>query len=140
MPGLGKGRHRHDAGRPRRPGRLPRPAEGRCTVRCSAGFTLTGSPVLPSASGSSPAGAEALVPEEAERLPVALTEEETLRVEHACAPGSVTEMELELLSFRAATQDWQLLVHLALTAAIPAPRIARLAGLDPQDFVQAVGD
>ncbi|WP_432020391.1 DUF6003 family protein [Streptomyces sp. 1222.5] len=87
-----------------------------------------------------PAGAAVLVPEEAERLPVPLGEEETLRVEHACAPRSVTDMESELLSFRDTTQDWQSLVHRALTAGIPAPRIAQLTGLDPLDIVQAVGD
>ncbi|MEU6770475.1 DUF6003 family protein [Streptomyces sp. NPDC046759] len=87
-----------------------------------------------------PAGAEVLVPEGAERLPVPLSEEETLRVEHACAPRSVTDMESELLGFRDTTQDWQALVHRPLTAGIPAPRIAQLTGLDPQDVVRAVGD
>ncbi|MBL1103901.1 hypothetical protein JK361_04655 [Streptomyces sp. 5-8] len=87
-----------------------------------------------------PATAEVLIPEDAERLPVPLGEEETLRVEHACAPRSVTDMESELLSFRDTTQDWQSLVHRALTAGIPAPRIAQLTGLDPQDIVQAAGD
>ncbi|MGW5371075.1 DUF6003 family protein [Streptomyces sp. NPDC004009] len=87
-----------------------------------------------------PAGSEVLIPEEAERLPVPLGEEETLRVEHACAPRSVTDLETELLNFRDTTQDWQSLVHRALTAGIPAPRIAQLTGLDPQEIVQAVGD
>ncbi|PZH16344.1 hypothetical protein C1I97_06700 [Streptomyces sp. NTH33] len=40
---------------------------------------------------------------------------------------------------RSTTQDWQSLVHRALTAKIPAPRIAQLTGLDPQDIVQAAG-
>ncbi|GGW55098.1 hypothetical protein GCM10010503_35130 [Streptomyces lucensis JCM 4490] len=87
-----------------------------------------------------PADAEVLIPEGAERLPVPLGEEERLRVEHACSPGSVADVESELLSFRDTTQDWQALVHRALTAGIPAPRIAQLTGLDPQDIVQAVGD
>lgn len=87
-----------------------------------------------------PAGSEVLIPEDAERLPVPLSEEETLRVEHACAPASLTDMESELLSFRDTTQDWQSLVHRALTAGIPEPRIAQLTGLDPQDIVQAVGE
>ncbi|MFF1451292.1 DUF6003 family protein [Streptomyces sp. NPDC058274] len=86
-----------------------------------------------------PAGAEILIPEDAERLPVPLTEEETVRVEQVCAPQSVTDMESELINFRATTQDWQSLIHRALTAGIPAPRIAQLTGLDPQDVVQAVG-
>ncbi|MBB5931536.1 DUF6003 family protein [Streptomyces echinatus] len=87
-----------------------------------------------------PAGAEVLVPEDAERLPVPLSEEETLRVEHACAPESVTDMESELIGFRDTTQDWRSLVHRALTAGIAAPRIAQLTGLDPRDIVQAVDD
>ncbi|MFD3481067.1 DUF6003 family protein [Streptomyces sp. NPDC058695] len=41
-------------------------------------------------------------------------------------------METELLEFRDLTQGWQALVHRALTAGIPASRIARLTGLDPQ--------
>ncbi|USQ84688.1 DUF6003 family protein [Streptomyces phaeoluteigriseus] len=86
-----------------------------------------------------PAGAEVLIPEDAERLPVPLSEEETVRVEHACAPPSVTDIESELLTFRDTTQDWRSLVHRALTSGIPAPRIAQLTGLDPQDIVQAVG-
>ncbi|MFF7445709.1 MULTISPECIES: DUF6003 family protein [unclassified Streptomyces] len=84
-----------------------------------------------------PAGAEVLIPEDAERLPVPLTEEETVRVEHACAPTSVTDMESELLNFRDTTQDWQSLVHRALTSGIPAARIAQLTGLDPQDILKA---
>ncbi|WP_328843289.1 DUF6003 family protein [Streptomyces sp. NBC_00258] len=84
------------------------------------------------------AGAEVLVPEDAERLPVPLSAEEAVRVEHECAPQSVTDMECELLGFRDTTQDWQALVHRALTAGIPTPRIAQLTGLDPQDIVQAV--
>ncbi|MFD3580426.1 DUF6003 family protein [Streptomyces sp. NPDC058644] len=79
-----------------------------------------------------PADAEAFLPEGAERLPVPLSEQEALRVQQACAPQSVTDMESELLDFRDTTQDWEALVHRALTAGIPAPRIAQLTGLDPQ--------
>jgi hypothetical protein len=43
-------------------------------------------------------------------------------------------MESELLDFREATQDWESLVHRALTAGIPAPRIAQLTGIDPHDI------
>ena len=86
-----------------------------------------------------PSGAEVLIPGDAERLPVPLTEEETVRVQQACAPRSVTDMEAELLEFRDTTQDWQSLVHRALTSGVPASRIAQLTGLDPQLIVQAVG-
>ncbi|MFF3340163.1 DUF6003 family protein [Streptomyces flavidovirens] len=81
-----------------------------------------------------PAEAKAFIPEDAERLPVPLGEEEALRVQQECAPQSVTDMESELLEFRETTQDWQALVHRALTAGIPAPRIVQLTGLDPQDI------
>lgn len=81
-----------------------------------------------------PAKAQAFIPENAERLPVPLSEEETLRVQQECAPQSVTDMESDLLDFRETTQDWEALVHRALTAGIPAPRIAQLTGLDPQDI------
>ncbi|MFG3369573.1 DUF6003 family protein [Streptomyces sp. NPDC048156] len=80
-----------------------------------------------------PAEAQSLIPADAERLPVPLSEEETLRVQQECAPQSVTDVEAELLEFRDLTQDWQALVQRALTAGIPAARIARLTGLDPQD-------
>ncbi|WP_329624879.1 DUF6003 family protein [Streptomyces sp. NBC_01255] len=81
-----------------------------------------------------PAEAEAFIPQDAERLPVPLSEEETLRVQQERAPQSVTDMESELLEFRETTQDWQALVHRALTAGIPTPRIAHLTGLDPQEI------
>lgn len=79
-----------------------------------------------------PAEAEAFIPEDAERLPIPLSAEEALRVQQECAPQSVTDMEGELLEFRETTQDWEALVHRALAAGIPGPRIARLTGLDPQ--------
>lgn len=81
-----------------------------------------------------PARAKVFLPEGAEHLPVPLSEEETLRVEQECAPQSVTDMEGELLEFRQATQGWEALVHRALAAGVPAERIARLTGLDPQDI------
>ncbi|MBW5420618.1 hypothetical protein GKQ77_03410 [Streptomyces sp. BG9H] len=81
-----------------------------------------------------PADAEAFIPEDAERLPVPLSEEEALRVQQECAPQAVTDMESELLEFRETTQDWEALVHRALTAGVPAPRIAQLTGIDPQEI------
>ncbi|MET7610798.1 DUF6003 family protein [Streptomyces seoulensis] len=86
-----------------------------------------------------PAGSEILIPEEAERLPIPLTAEEEVRVQQECAPQSVTDMERELLDFRDATQGWETLVHRALTAGVPAPRIARLTGLDPQEIGRLTG-
>lgn len=83
-----------------------------------------------------PAEAEACIPKDAERLPIPLSEEEALRVRQECAPQSVTDMEGELLEYRETTQDWAALVHRALAAGIPTPRIARLTGLDPQDIAR----
>ncbi|GAA2880581.1 DUF6003 family protein [Streptomyces mexicanus] len=80
-----------------------------------------------------PADSEILIPEGAERLPIPLSEQEQLRIHEQCAPHSVTEMERELLTFRETTEHWEALVHRALTAGIPAPRIAELTGLDPQE-------
>ncbi|MFE9399393.1 DUF6003 family protein [Streptomyces flavidovirens] len=75
-----------------------------------------------------------LIPEDAERLPVPLSTEEAIRVHQECAPRSVTDLEAELLDFRDMTQGWEALVHRALTAGVPAPRIAQLTGLDPQEI------
>ncbi|MGW4197620.1 DUF6003 family protein [Streptomyces sp. NPDC005004] len=86
-----------------------------------------------------PAGSQILIPEEAERLPIPLTEEEEARVRQECAPQSVTDMERELLDFRDTTQGWESLVHRALTAGVPAPRIARLTGIDPREIGRMTG-
>ncbi|MFE2376767.1 DUF6003 family protein [Streptomyces sp. NPDC059398] len=80
-----------------------------------------------------PAEAESFIPQNAERLPVPLSEEEALRLHQECAPQSVTDMESELLEFRDTVQDWEALVHRALTAGISGPRIAQLTGLDPRE-------
>ncbi|MZD05934.1 hypothetical protein GTW43_12675 [Streptomyces sp. SID5785] len=80
-----------------------------------------------------PADEEAIIPGDAERLPVPLSEEEAVRVRQACAPRSVTDVEGELLGFRETTQDWEALVLRALTAGVPPARIAQLTGLDPED-------
>ncbi|MFD3531359.1 DUF6003 family protein [Streptomyces sp. NPDC058661] len=81
-----------------------------------------------------PAEAETFIPEGAERLPLPLGEDEALRVQQECSPQSVTDMESELLDFRETTQDREALVHRALTAGIPAPRIVGLTGVDPHDI------
>ncbi|GAA3021119.1 DUF6003 family protein [Streptomyces fulvorobeus] len=81
-----------------------------------------------------PADAEALIPEDAESLPVPLSEEEASRVHRECAPKPVAELEADLRDFRETTREWEALVHRALTAGIPAPRIAQLTGLSPQEI------
>ncbi|GGX91911.1 DUF6003 family protein [Streptomyces fructofermentans] len=86
-----------------------------------------------------PGDAEGVVPEGAERLPVPLSEEEAPRVRRECAPRSVTDLEYELLRFRETAQDVRALVQRALTAGIPAPRVARLTGLDPREIGRFTG-
>ncbi|WP_399934756.1 DUF6003 family protein [Streptomyces kanamyceticus] len=83
-----------------------------------------------------PADAQTLIPKDAERLPVPLSEEEALKVQQECAPQAVTDLESELLAFRETTQDWEALVHRALTAGMPAQRIAQLTGLDPKEIAR----
>ncbi|MFJ5808483.1 DUF6003 family protein [Streptomyces sp. NBC_01426] len=85
-----------------------------------------------------PAGSDVLIPEDAERLPVPLSDDETARVHQECASPSVTHMEAELLEYKHTTEDWEALVHRALTAGIPAPRIVQLTGLDPQNVAHLI--
>ncbi|MEU2930656.1 DUF6003 family protein [Streptomyces sp. NPDC007251] len=62
------------------------------------------------------------------------SDEEAVRVQQECAPPPLANMERELLDFRDVAQDWEMLVHRVLTAGTPAPRIAHLTGLDPQEI------
>ncbi|MFQ6145717.1 DUF6003 family protein [Streptomyces seoulensis] len=80
-----------------------------------------------------PADSEILLPANADRLPVPLTERELVAVREQCSPQPVADMERQLLTYRETTEDWQALVHRALAAGIPAPRIAELTGLDPRE-------
>ncbi|MFI8003310.1 DUF6003 family protein [Streptomyces sp. NPDC086010] len=80
------------------------------------------------------ADAEALVPEGAESLPVPLSEEEALRIHRESVPRSVADLEAELSGFREMTEGAEALVHRALTAGIPAPRIAQLTGLSAREI------
>ncbi|MEU5399135.1 DUF6003 family protein [Streptomyces sp. NPDC005963] len=83
-----------------------------------------------------PAGSEVLIPEDADRLPVPLGDEEVERVQRECAPQSITDVEDELLAFRDTAQDWEALVLRALTAGVPAARIVALTGLDAQEVAR----
>ncbi|MFD9721346.1 DUF6003 family protein [Streptomyces sp. NPDC059076] len=83
-----------------------------------------------------PAGSEVLIPDDADRLPVPLSDEEVERVQRECAPQSITEVEDELLAFRDTAQDWEALVLRALTAGVPAARIVELTGLAPDDVAR----
>jgi hypothetical protein len=72
----------------------------------------------------------AAIPEDAERLPVPLGEEELSRLRHEMAPPSVAQLEEELLAYRSTTDGGSALLTRALAAGVPAHRIAELTGED----------
>ncbi|WP_069173671.1 DUF6003 family protein [Streptomyces griseus] len=72
-----------------------------------------------------------MIPGEAERLPVPLTEEELDRVRRAGATDQVAAVEQELLSYRDSEEGRDALLHKALAAGVPAHRIVELAGVHP---------
>lgn len=72
----------------------------------------------------------AAIPEDAERLPVPLGEEELSRVRHQVAPESIARLEDELLSYRSCADGRDALITRALAAGVPARRIAELTGED----------
>jgi hypothetical protein len=72
----------------------------------------------------------AAVPEDAERLPVPLSEEELSRVRHQAAPESVARLEEELLAYRTCADGREALLARALAAGVPAHRVAQLTGED----------
>jgi hypothetical protein len=72
----------------------------------------------------------AAVPEEAQRLPVPLGDEELSRVRHRAAPCDVARVEEELLAHRSRTRGRDALLKRALAAGIPARRVAELTGED----------
>ncbi|MFE1025758.1 DUF6003 family protein [Streptomyces sp. NPDC058818] len=68
------------------------------------------------------------IPEDAERLPVPLSEEELSRVRHSVAPESVARLEEELLDYRSCADGREALLTRALAAGVPAHRVAELTG------------
>ena len=72
----------------------------------------------------------AAIPEDAERLPVPLGEEELSRLRHEMAPPGVAQLERELLAYRSQTDGRDALLTRALAAGVPAHRIAELTGED----------
>ncbi|WP_077797126.1 DUF6003 family protein [Streptomyces sp. JHA26] len=71
------------------------------------------------------------IPEDVERLPVPLGEEELSRLRHRAAPEDVARLEEELLAYRSCTDGREALLTRALAAGVPAHRIAELTGEDP---------
>ncbi|MEU6079560.1 DUF6003 family protein [Streptomyces sp. NPDC047108] len=86
-----------------------------------------------------PGEAEETVPEDAERLPVPLSEEETARLRSACAPRAVAEVEAELRAFRHTNADRDRLISRAVDGGVPPHRIASLTGLDPSVVARIAG-
>lgn len=72
----------------------------------------------------------AAVPEDAERLPVPLGEEELSRLRHHTAPPGLARLEEELLAYRSCTDGRDALLTRALAAGVPARRVAELTGED----------
>ncbi|MFF0204298.1 DUF6003 family protein [Streptomyces sp. NPDC005017] len=77
-----------------------------------------------------PPEATSAVPEDAERLPVPLGEEELSRVRHQTAPRDLARLEDELLAYRSTTDGRDALLTRALAAGVPAHRVAELTGED----------
>ncbi|GAA3502847.1 hypothetical protein GCM10019016_099560 [Streptomyces prasinosporus] len=72
----------------------------------------------------------AAVPDDAERLPVPLSEEELSRVRHHAAPQDTARLEEELLAYRSCADGRDALLARALAAGVPPHRIAELTGED----------
>ncbi|GGY98734.1 DUF6003 family protein [Streptomyces poonensis] len=81
----------------------------------------------------------AAVPEQAERLPVPLSDEELSRLRHRAAPEAVTRIEEELLAYRDCAEGREALLTRALAAGVPLRRIAELTGEDPAAVAAATG-
>ncbi|GAA4800387.1 DUF6003 family protein [Streptomyces ziwulingensis] len=72
----------------------------------------------------------AAIPEDVERLPVPLGDEELSLLHNASAPRGVADLEAELMTYRTAAQGRDGLLTRALAAGVPAYRIAELTGVD----------
>jgi hypothetical protein len=72
----------------------------------------------------------AAIPEDAERLPVPLGDEELSRVRNRTAPPGIARMEEELLAYRSCADGRDALLTRALAAGVPAHRVAELTGED----------
>ncbi|MEU6057777.1 DUF6003 family protein [Streptomyces sp. NPDC047097] len=79
------------------------------------------------------------IPEDAERLPVPLTEEELARVRQAAASGVRSSVEAELMAYQNCAGDRDELLRRAVASGLPAHRIAELTGLDPVTVAAAAG-
>ncbi|MFE1248621.1 DUF6003 family protein [Streptomyces sp. NPDC058735] len=79
----------------------------------------------------------AAVPEDAERLPVPLSDEELSRVRHRMTPEPLARLEEELLAYRDSTDGRDGLIGRALAAGVAPHRIVELTGVDPATVTAA---
>ncbi|MET9256439.1 DUF6003 family protein [Streptomyces sp. NPDC003717] len=70
----------------------------------------------------------AAIPEDVERLPVPLSDEELALVRHQGAPPAIARVEEELLTYRTLADGRDALLARAFSAGVPAHRIAELTG------------
>ncbi|MEU7568993.1 DUF6003 family protein [Streptomyces fradiae] len=73
----------------------------------------------------------AAIPEDAERLPVPLSEEELNRLRLQEAPEPHARLEEELLAYRECSDGRDALLGRAVAAGVPVERIVELTGEDP---------
>ncbi|MFF4399510.1 DUF6003 family protein [Streptomyces sp. NPDC001480] len=81
----------------------------------------------------------AAVPDDAERLPVPLGDEELSRLRQHTGPESVARVEQELLAYRDCTDGRDALLGRALAAGVPLNRVVELTGEDPAAVAAAAG-
>ncbi|MFE3673336.1 DUF6003 family protein [Streptomyces goshikiensis] len=110
------------------------------TPAVQAWFTAHGVNPASPAVRVAPPEQTGMIPEEAERLPVPLSEEELERIRRATATNSVASVEEELLAFRDSEDNRDELLRRALAAGVPAHRIVALSGVDPTTLSSASQD
>ncbi|WP_030147262.1 MULTISPECIES: DUF6003 family protein [unclassified Streptomyces] len=79
----------------------------------------------------------AAIPEEAERLPVPLSDEELSQVRHRMVPEPLARLEEELLAYRDSAEGRDGLIGRALAAGVPPHRIVELTGVAPATVAAA---
>ncbi|MEU3450779.1 DUF6003 family protein [Streptomyces thermolilacinus] len=79
----------------------------------------------------------AAIAQDAERLPVPLSDEELSRLRHHGAPESRARVEERLLAYRECAGGRDALLGQALAAGVPLERIVELTGEDPETVAAA---
>lgn len=79
----------------------------------------------------------AAIPEQAERLPVPLSDEELSRLRHHGAPEALADVERQLLAYRESADGRDALLGRAVAAGVPLERIVELTGEDPATVAAA---